>query len=483
MSMQFFMKSLQASLHPPAVSLDDDDDASEIPWVLLEEKAYVADCSNDTTASSYSKCGKLIQATFVAARPPRVSYLCVFCRCSAEEDQEMIPIEPLVIATDDNLVLLRIVVGPGKDLLSGDGSDLYIYRPAGPGGPALTRLERPPGDCVFRPSQVGLMSCLTNHHAHHDGTSSLSFLRPHARETYYTVAALCDNVSKPGRGRFILYLYSSKLEAWSITTVAVDDQQLRQYQQGGFFPHTNTKVIAIGGEDGTMGFVDLWRGILLCDLFRVRDSPRLRYVPLPPTGQTDEGDARIYQDIAVDKGHFKYIQQQLLWKPCPGFNGKGGWMSAVWSRPVPAASSMLEGSWDMNCKIESFEMAVGNTLDLKLFPDLQDDEGFNRLHICQPTLSLHGDGRTVCFMVKTNPRDDKSWVILVDMMNNMVQEVAEFNTQRYPAVGFAYKHSRISKYLKRASGTKGNLKRQGMLLPGSANKKQPSASEPMDSER
>lgn len=36
----------------------------------------------------------------------------------------MIAIEPQVLATDDNLVLLRIVVSPEKDLI--DGNDLYI---------------------------------------------------------------------------------------------------------------------------------------------------------------------------------------------------------------------------------------------------------------------------------------------------------------------------------------------------------------------
>ena len=54
----------------------------------------------------------------------------------------MITIEPQVIATDGNLVLVRIIVCPEESLF--DGADLYIYRPAGDGGPLLRRLERPP---------------------------------------------------------------------------------------------------------------------------------------------------------------------------------------------------------------------------------------------------------------------------------------------------------------------------------------------------
>jgi hypothetical protein len=113
------------SLHPPALDAGDDED--EIPSVLLEYNAYVADRRNDTTAVAHSTCGREVQVSFFAARPPRVSYLCVFCRPAAteeapeeEEEVELIPIEPQVLATDENLVLLRIAVSPDRDIIYGD---------------------------------------------------------------------------------------------------------------------------------------------------------------------------------------------------------------------------------------------------------------------------------------------------------------------------------------------------------------------------
>ena len=52
----------KASLHPPA--LDGDGNAEghwgeeiQIPWVLLEDAAYITDCRNATTAYTHTRSG------------------------------------------------------------------------------------------------------------------------------------------------------------------------------------------------------------------------------------------------------------------------------------------------------------------------------------------------------------------------------------------------------------------------------------------
>lgn len=152
------------------------------------------------------------------------------------------------------------------------------------------------------------------------------------------VAALCVDKLELGRGRFVLYLYSSKLNTWTVTNVSVEDQHFQKYQDEGYFVYQITRVIAVGGEDATVAFVDLWQGILLCDLSHVNDKPWLRYVPLPgPPGSAEFDDARLSRDIAVVKGHFRFVRHKLQWKnsACPTCCRdecvEDGWKATVWT--------------------------------------------------------------------------------------------------------------------------------------------------------
>uniref|UniRef100_A0A0A9A0E9 DUF1618 domain-containing protein n=1 Tax=Arundo donax TaxID=35708 RepID=A0A0A9A0E9_ARUDO len=232
-----------------------------------------------------------------------------------------------------------------------------------------------------------------------------------------------------------------------------------------------------------MGFVDLWRGILFCDVLPAEGKPipPLRYVKLPPPFQPSEysDDARLTRDIAVvQEGRMiKYVALQLHWKPCPGFKDHyvvDGWVSRAWNRPV--AASYLEDCWDLDCTCKSSAITVDSNQHFELLPKVLDNGGtplspFNKLFICQPTLSLHDNDGIVYFMTKKNRWDHKAWVIAVDMRKNTLRGVAEFSAERFVGMNFAYVHSRISKFLLRAPGTMKDLKRSGTELLGSSVKK------------
>lgn len=58
-----------------------------------------------------------------------------------------------------------------------------------------------------------------------------------------------------------------------------------------------SKVIPIGGERGSVAWVDLWNGILICDL--LSDNQILRYIPLPSPRVPilDKGPPLLLRDI------------------------------------------------------------------------------------------------------------------------------------------------------------------------------------------
>jgi hypothetical protein len=207
------------------LSPDDDDDAAVgIPWALLDLDAYVTDDTNHTTTTPLTTSEKEIQVSFFLARPPRVSYFCVFC---PGRDHTEFAVVPTILAMDDDLVLLDIVVSPEKELYK--DCDLYIYQAngGGDGKPSLDRLPRPPGRSFFHRQYVG---------------------------------------------------------------------------------HR---------EAGTIGFVDLYRGIILCDVLK-GDLKRLRYAPLPPPSVEESlfgAESHLKRDIAVVKGRIRYLELELKYNP------------------------------------------------------------------------------------------------------------------------------------------------------------------------
>ncbi|CAL4909571.1 unnamed protein product [Urochloa decumbens] len=453
---KYFIHLQKGTLHPPVLwrrPEDDDDAAAGIPWVLLDLEAYVADHRNATTAYSLSESAKEIQVTFFFARPPRFSYFCVFC---PGRDHTEIPIEPKILAMDEGLVLLRIFVSPEKEL--NRDRDFYLYQANGAedgGPPSLIRLPRLPGlvRCLFDYDNVGLLRC--------------------NEKTDFIVAALCDVDAgrfmdegfKEREGQFALFVYNSKCQAWSVNVVSLDHQQLRkQPVPGEWFLHFNSKVITIGGEAGTMGFVDLWRGIILCDV--LEGNPNLSYVPLPKPkvqGRLRRGEAGLHRDIAVIRGQIKYVELETTGDPSlfrTRRYANDGWMAWKYSRPVAAANSAAAANsssddWRMECAIgSSDDICVDDNPHLELLPRPEDKEGrplppFKGLAICHPALSLSGDGDddTVYFMNKMFPGDDKAWVIAVNMRTKELLGVARFAAERTDVVIFTYAHSRISKYL------------------------------------
>lgn len=482
-----------SSMHPPSIPArrrpkSGADDAPPPPWVLLDDRAYLSGESNHTTAVSHTRHGDQIQATFFLADPPLVSHFAV--SCAAE-----LGCEPRILYTEANLVLLVLVPGDPRNAIDPRKNDFYVYEVDDDGGPpkaTLTLLPHPPPDLFpfprdrcyyFHDRQVGLLRYRRNSDDS-DGSGGGFYLRPHRPRAYdaYIVAALCTRLTFPET--LGLYTYVSDTKAWSSKPAS--------FPGGGKLPRAAIrcdKVITIGGEAGTMAWVDLMRGIILCDVLPLDDHAKtLRYIPLPdpirPDDTIDEAGG-MYRDVALVGSRIKYAEVQMHVRPgSAGPKGSftiDGWTAVVWSRPANSAKEST--TWRKDHEVRAHEVSFvdgkSNTVPgFELLPAVLDHQGNPQptlvgIHVGHPKLSLRAGDNTLYLMAKVNRWYDKAWVIAVDMKNKRLRGVAEFGgAPRCASFHHAYRQSRISEHLNVPQGTKSHLKRPGMPLPhGSSHKK------------
>jgi hypothetical protein len=282
-----------------------------------------------------------------------------------------------------------------------------------------------------------------------------------------------ENYLDAGSGEcYALYLYNSKHKTWTVNLVSLDQQEQRK-QPGGeeCFLHFNNKVISTGGEAGTIGFVDLYRGITLCDVLK-GDLKRLRYAPLPPPSVEESqfgAESHIKRDIAVVRGRIRYLELELKYNPSlvawDGRYTNDGWIIRTWSWSLVAANSVAAANavaddWTTECEfLSSDDIDVENNRHFKLLPKPQDEAfrplqlpPFRGLAVCHPALSLSDGDDTIGWMNNIFHGDKKAWVMAVGVGKKELLGVAPFAADRTQTVTYAYTHSRISKYLTGLSG-------------------------------
>jgi hypothetical protein len=280
----------------------------------------------------------------------------------------------------------------------------------------------------------------------------------------YIVAALCTQGAFPATVG--LYAYDSRTNAWTCKPASFPDGRVPDAM------YRCDTVITIGGEAGTMGWVNLTRGIILCDVLPLDDGgedKELLYIPVPPPIREDNphnDSGAMYWDIAVIGDRIMYVEVEMHVRPdTSGPNGSftiDGWTAVTWSRL--ADDSIDETCWRKDHEVRAHEVSTtdseGNTAPgFELLPTLLDEEGrpeptLQRIHVGHPKLSLRvGDDSTLYLMAKVNRWYDEAWVIAVDMKNKSLRGVAEFGgAPRCTSFISAYSQSRISQHLNNMQG-------------------------------
>uniref|UniRef100_A0A0D9ZXJ7 DUF1618 domain-containing protein n=1 Tax=Oryza glumipatula TaxID=40148 RepID=A0A0D9ZXJ7_9ORYZ len=305
--------------------------------VLLELWGHVADDdhrADATTGTSTTSTGLPISVTLCAATPPSLSHLSVDCPGLVDLDPNPSDkfVAPTVISTDADLVLLRV---PVDRFARFDNcfSDYFVYKDDD--------------------DSYAVAALQPLHHVH---------LRLHL--------CRCTPDGKPGSWTSHQLTVEEPLRG---TVCPVPDSALRRIF------HATTKVITLGGAKGTVGWVDLWRGILLCDVLDEIESPKLRDLPLP---LPSKGNWPLFlnrcpyycRDIVVNQSRdtIKYVEMEFTilnssqdprssyheWVASQEFRSShldilvddGSWKINTWNMPIPVTSW---DDWKPGCSVTS----------------------------------------------------------------------------------------------------------------------------------
>ncbi|CAL4989160.1 unnamed protein product [Urochloa decumbens] len=394
--------------------------------VLLDTEAVIGIHSSTTTAAEDRTRNEMpIRVSFLLRRPPHPSTLFV-------HSSDLNPsVAPDILCSADDLLLLGVNMVRSPLPPCGKDYDFFFYR-ADPSRPSLHLLRRP-----------------------HPHLSCYGGVGLHPRPGgNYTVAAL-------------------NFTGWISRTLSVEAPQedfpVRIPRNcGRIFHHRTTAAVTIGGEGGTMGWADLWRGVLLCDV--LDPKPSLRGVPLPlPLVEMgynnvwgmELGNPAQRRGIAFvrDKGCLKFVHLEITEKYVQEIDEVTGltsvrvddWALTTWSN-TKMSSSMED--WHKESVVRASGIAIDPAVSRVLEdtglllrgrrPDDEERRDLQNLSMYQPSPCIS----VVYLVAREKFSHPRAWVLAVDMKNGgRLQSAAYFGIRRYHGVDVIYCPSRISKYM------------------------------------
>ncbi|KAM3253580.1 hypothetical protein ACQJBY_047582 [Aegilops geniculata] len=425
--------------------------------VLVDSGAYIDDTTNgstsDSTAQTFTSTGDQIVVSLWPAPPPIPSRLSVHLKKRTQHPGQDFLQEPKILCAADGFFVLRIAIGRGHppNNITQRMSDYFVYQPASStgGGPSL-RLLTHPHPHLFTDGEVAVL--------------------PRAGGGHFTIAVL----SQASYYKFVLYLFKSEDWCWTSKKVLVDSPRipfpmpLPPDHVHGHFQHLTNSVITIRGSRGTVGWVDLWHGILLYDVLRDDDNDKVRLVPLPVRPGSHGGKAleccpKPYRSVAVVGGFLKLVELEAFGDRLPGKDPETGgpklriddWALTTYSTNCNITGNPPE-DWNIDFTVNASAIRIDTTMRSALVrcgmllrktnnSDEAAERNLQNLWTCQPVLSLNDDEGTVVYLItRIKFQHPKAWLLAVDMANNQVRAMAMIETERSTALSLSYFPCRIS---------------------------------------
>ncbi|KAL6867217.1 hypothetical protein ACP4OV_015241 [Aristida adscensionis] len=432
-----------------ASSIDSRRDAAEpsrrLPSIVLDRKVQFSDSRNATTATAESRGVHTMALTFWAADPPDVSFFSVRCTKPPMDRYNTadFKVAPHVVGAEGRFVLFRA-------RFFGYPADEYFMYKAGR-SPSLQWVPLPDGDgrSVSRVVEFSIV--------------------PIGHGGHYLLAALCD-AAKDAPSDCRLRIYLSEYDMWSTSKL------LNPYPGDGKL--TPEKVITLG--KGLLGWVDLSRGLLVCDLLRKDGKePDVRFIPLPEPfpGNKEKlakasTSARSFRDLACHNGVIRFIEMEhhvrvtewlsdgdtskkdfiydsdligslkhrVMDKP----NLSYAWRALTWTRRLSS------NGWHKECAVDVDEILVHASVHLAI-GEIGRTLTFWDLYSAFPTLSMDGDDILYLKSV-VEPSELNGWVVARNLGKKTVKALGSYSFVHHDPFEQAFCISTLSRHLNMTPG-------------------------------
>ncbi|CAD6343323.1 unnamed protein product [Miscanthus lutarioriparius] len=250
-------------------------------------------------------------------------------------------------------------------------------------------------------------------------------LRCHDQDMFYLALLVRVSDFKYDDEQYDLHLYNSKTGTWNTKLTHIDYDYSPKENFNFAYPNA---VLTIGGESGSVGWVDLWRGILICHLL-LPDNHILCYIPLPlpQVPKPLRGYARYSWNIMVFGDHIKFFEMVRPSSDTGRICDAEDLVAATKKMKISDIGS--RNVWEEECAVNISEIPVDSLEFAQMLPSLK--------HVTDTK--------------------DKALVIAVDMKNKTIKDVAYFGSGRYLGYNHTYLQSGISKYLDIWSSSRTNM--------------------------
>ncbi|XBI46365.1 hypothetical protein VPH35_110633 [Triticum aestivum] len=404
-------------------------------WVLLDtvvrganydwEKMSMAECSASlaTTARTFvdvrseaeSKEEVVVEleVSFLFVSPPDVSGFVVHV------GDYGLSYGASVVSTDGNAVLLAITMAMFN-------LQRYLVYRVDRGNPSLEVLPDRPM-LKFHPTKVvGILS-------HGKG---------------YVVAALTRKL-KIDYLAYELFLYTSQTKAWSSKVIPLECT--RDADLIHVLNHHTTKVITVGVD--SLGWVDLWRGILFCNV--LDENPVVRFLSFPcpmPSNACNLGTScpRPFRDVICIGNTLKFVEVEYNQGEDDtdyGSNTDHGWKATTQKRN-------LGSEWTECFSVDTSDILLTDESWDLLSHRLRDDDArqlsLSKLECLAPTLGMDDD--YLYMMTRPLGSNEKPLGLFASLdIKNKDMRLVSFSTERMSYIDPNYRPCTVSHYFNNTS--------------------------------